>query len=345
MITEGKAKIKTDGAFYNPRMKFCRDLDVLIYSEFESEEYLDALAATGVRGIRANLEALKHPIFNDISPEAVKTIVENMRINGVEGEVLNMDANILMRQRHFEHIDIDPFGSPAIFMDSACQSTRRFLSLTATDTAALCGSATNSGLKKYASYAVKTDTYHETGLRVLIGFAMREATKYEKVLIPLISWAREHYYRVHFRVKKSTSLAGKVYEKIGYIAYCPRCLRKSPIRMGEGVKECKCGAKPAILGPLWLGELKQKNFVERVAERAKGKMKEFVEKVREEVDLPLTYNLQRLASMTRLTVPPTLKVVESLRENGYRASRTHYCGFCVKTNADVNEIIKIMEKN
>lgn len=344
MIAEGRARIETKGVFYNPRMKFCRDLDMLIYAELDSEEYFDALSATGIRGIRASLEAAKHAIFNDISSEAVKTIRENLKLNGVEGEVFNVDANVLMRQRSFEHVDIDPFGSPASFMDSACFSARRYLSVTATDTAALCGSATNSGLKKYAAYAVKTDVYHETGLRMLIGFAVREATKYEKVLVPLLSWAREHYYRVHFRVRKSTSMAAKVYEKIGFIAYCPQCLRKLAVGMGEGLSECKCGEKLIMLGPLWLGELKQDDFVERVARRAEGKMQEFLGKIKEEVNVPMAYNLQRLASIANATVPPTLEVVERLRERGYAASRTHYCGFCIKTDAEVGEVLEIIKK-
>ncbi len=344
MIVEGRVRIKTNGAFYNPRMKFCRDLDMLIYAEFDSREYLDALSATGIRGIRASLEAEKHVVFNDISSEAVKTIRENMKLNKVEGEVFNMDANVLMRQRPFEHVDIDPFGSPATFMDSACFSARRYLSITATDTAALCGSATNSGLKKYASYAIKTDTYHETGLRMLIGFAVREATKYEKALIPLISWAKEHYYRAHFRVRKSTSMAARVYGKVGFVAYCPKCLSKLALEMGEGLERCSCGGRYIILGPLWLGELKQEDFVERVLRRAEGKMQEFLNRIKEEVDVPTVYNLQRLASIARVTVPPTLRVVEELRKAGYTTSRTHYCGFCIKTDAGVADIVETMKK-
>ncbi len=217
-VQEGRARVKVDGVFYNPRMKFCRDLDMLIFAAMDSREYFDALSASGIRGIRAVLEAGKTAVFNDISPKAVRVIEENLKANGVSGEIIREDAAAVMRQRAFEHIDIDPFGSPAPFIDSACFSAKRFLSVTATDTAALCGSATNSGLKKYGAFAVKTDVYHEVGLRMLIGFVVREATKYEKALSPLVSWAKEHYYRVHFRVRKSTSGSAKVYEKMGYLA-------------------------------------------------------------------------------------------------------------------------------
>ncbi|AAB90427.1 tRNA (guanine(10)-N(2))-dimethyltransferase [Archaeoglobus fulgidus] len=341
-VEEGRARVKVEGVFYNPRMRFCRDLDMLVFATMDSKEYFDALSASGIRGIRAALEAGKKAVFNDVSPKAVKVIEENLRENGVSGEVINGDAAAVMRQRAFEHIDIDPFGSPAPFMDSACFSAKRYLSVTATDTAALCGSATNSGLKKYGAFAVKTDVYHEVGLRMLIGFVVREATKYEKALFPLISWVREHYYRVHFKIKKSTAMSAKVYEKMGYLAYCSTCLRKKVLGMGEGAERCECGGKFSLIGPIWLGELKQRDFAEKVAEKAEGKLRAFLEKILAEIDAPTAYSLPALAKIHSLTLPPTDVVVEELKKLGYEASRTHYCGFCVKTDADRDVVVKIL---
>ncbi|WP_456328704.1 tRNA (guanine(10)-N(2))-dimethyltransferase [Archaeoglobus sp.] len=343
-VQEGGARIIVDEVFYNPRMRFCRDLDMLVFAALDSKEYFDALSASGVRGIRAALEAGKVAVFNDINPKAVKVIEENLRRNGLSGEVINGDAAAVMRQRSFEHVDVDPFGSPAPFMDSACFSARKYLSITATDTAALCGSATNSGLKKYGAFAVKTDVYHEVGLRMLIGFAVREATKYEKALFPLISWAREHYYRVHFKVRRSTSMSASIYGKVGYLAYCSACLRKKVLSFGEGAERCKCGEKFKVLGPIWLGELKDRGFVEKVVEMAEGKLKEFLNKILIESDVPTAYSLPVLAKIHSLTLPPAESVVEELKKLGYEASRTHYCGFCIKTDADRDEVVRLLEK-
>lgn len=344
MIEEGKAKIKIDGVFYNPRMKFCRDLDMVVFSEFKSTEYLDALAASGIRGIRATIEASKHSIFNDKDLKAVRVIEENLKLNGITGKIYCKDVTLLLREEFFEHVDIDPFGSPSVFIDSACSSAKKYLSVTATDTAALCGSATGSGLKKYGAYAVKTDTYHETGLRMLAGFVIKEATKYEKVLTPLISWAREHYYRIHFSVRKSTSQSAKVYSKMGYINYCPRCLKKKVSTMGEGYDRCSCGGRFIHIGPLWLGELKHKDFIERIFKKAEGKLRSFVERLRGEVDVATAYNLQMIASRVKGRAPSTTKVIEKLVAMGYSASKTHYCGFCVKTNADIAELYGIIRQ-
>ena len=159
IINEGLAKISIEGVFYNPKMKFCRDLDMILFKSLNSHEYLDALAASGVRGIRAALEADYQPIFNDWNKKAVEVIRKNLELNCINAEVYNKDASSLMRERKFYHIDIDPFGSPSEFIDSACFSALKYLSVTATDTAALCGSATLSGLRKYSAFARKTEYY------------------------------------------------------------------------------------------------------------------------------------------------------------------------------------------
>lgn len=48
MIVEGKAKIFTDGIFYNPRMKFCRDLDMLVFAELKKNTVLDEIGRAHV---------------------------------------------------------------------------------------------------------------------------------------------------------------------------------------------------------------------------------------------------------------------------------------------------------
>lgn len=339
MIVEGKAKIVTDGVFYNPRMKFCRDLDMLVFSEIRANEYLDALAATGIRGIRAVLEAEYNAVFNDINPRAVEVIKRNLEINGIEAEVHNREASSLMKEVRFEHIDLDPFGSPSEFVDAACHSAKKYLSVTATDTAALCGSATVSGLRKYSAYAIKTEVYPEIGLRMLIGKIAREATKYEKVVEVAVSWAREHYYRVHVKLRKSTSQSGKIYGKIGYIFYCKDCLSRKVVPMdGSCYEMCECGSKYTMLGPLWLGELKNQEIVEKIWKKSERKEKRFLERIVEECDAPYAYNVQEIARRLGVQTPKVSKVVEKLREVGYKASKTHFSGLCIKTNAGAEDV-------
>lgn len=340
LVIEGKAKILVENAFYNPRMRFCRDLDMLVFSTIGKHEILDALSATGVRGIRAILEAGCEVKFNDADPKAVETIKKNLRLNEIEAEVFCSDASLLMRVKKFEHIDLDPFGSPGNFIESACVHAK-LLSVTATDLEALCCKS-SAGIRKYSAFVTKTDVPHEIGLRVLIGFIARTALRFDKAIYPLVAWVKEHYYRVHLRLKRSNSETTKTIEKLGYIAFCRSCFAKKILKFGECVEFCRCGKKMQIIGPLWIGELKDSEFVGKMISKAEGKHREFLLKIREEVEYPLAYSLPKICSVLSRSVPPTMEVVEKLRSRGFIASPAHYCGYCVKTDADLENIVDII---
>lgn len=342
MIFEGKAKILTDGIFYNPRMKLCRDMDMIIFSELKKHTILDAFSATGVRGIRAMLEAGCEVVFNDANPKAVEVVKKNLQINGLSAEVNCREANILMRERSFRHIDIDPFGSPANYIESACISAE-LLSVTATDLEALCCKA-SAGLRKYSAFVSKTDTPHEIGLRVLIGYIARTSARFEKVIEPIIAWTREHYYRVHIRLKRSSSQSSKMFRKIGYILFCPKCLRKELLNLGKTLEgKCSCKGEKLVLGPLWLGELKDRELVEKLTKRAEGESKRLLSKISEELDLPFSYDLQKLCSRLARSVPSTEEFILKLKAEGFNASSTHYCGHCIKTDAEFGDLERLLK--
>ncbi len=345
IVEEGKVKIKLDkDVFYNPRMRFCRDLDVLVWRCLDDKrEFLDALAGTGVRGIRARVESGYDVIYlNDRDPKAVKLIKENLDLNGVDAEVFNKDANILMREKKFWHIDLDPFGSPAEFMDSAGFSVKKYLSVTATDTAAFCGSATESGLRKYFVFAEMTDIYQEIGLRALIGYIARELAKHEKGIEVLVCWAREHYYRVHLKVRKSLRSSKDSVGSLGYMLYCPRCLNRDFVKVGECFERCDCGEKFRIYGPIWLGSLKDIDLVRKMLEVADDKIK-FVKSIADELDVPFAYNVHAISRVLGINPPKISWIIEKLKEMGFEASRVHYSGIVFKTNAKMSEIKSLLD--
>ncbi len=344
LVQEGKAKIYVkNGVFYNPRMQFCRDADIAVFSCMGGHEYLDALAATGIRGLRACIEADFTAFFNDANPKAVALIEKNLKLNNLECKVFRRDAASLMRERSFEHIDIDPFGSPAEFIDAACSSTKRYLSVTATDTAALCGSATVSGLRKYSSYAEKTEFYPEVGIRMLAGKIAGEATKYDKAMEVLVSWAKEHYYRIHVTFRRSPKRAGGIYDKLGYLYYCRKCMRREWRAMdGCSVERCRCGERYTMMGPLWLGELKSRNFLEKVIGKSEGKVKNMFTRIAGEIDVPFYYDIHAFAKKMSISSPSINRIIEELRAMGYSASRTAFSGTGFKTDADSSEIVSIL---
>jgi tRNA (guanine26-N2/guanine27-N2)-dimethyltransferase len=80
--------------------------------------YLDALSASGIRGLRVASEAgVERVTMNDISSQACDLILKNIAKNNLTNcEALCCNANTLMHQRHFQAVDLDPFGSPSPFL-------------------------------------------------------------------------------------------------------------------------------------------------------------------------------------------------------------------------------------
>jgi len=119
--------------------------------------------------------------------------------------IKNQDANLfLLNSTGFDYIDIDPFGTPNPFLDSAVKRISRdgILAVTSTDTAALTGTYPKATLRKYWAYSKKDEMMHETGLRILIRKIQLIAAQYDKALVPIFSYFKDHYYRIFFNSVK-----------------------------------------------------------------------------------------------------------------------------------------------
>jgi len=82
LIREGAIEFETEGAFYNPRMILNRDICVAMAGSLGLSEYLDALSATGIRGLRVAGEAGAQKVaLNDISPKAAALMQANAAKN------------------------------------------------------------------------------------------------------------------------------------------------------------------------------------------------------------------------------------------------------------------------
>jgi tRNA (guanine26-N2/guanine27-N2)-dimethyltransferase len=169
IIREGSAEIyvpkeekisKSLPVFYNKKMKLNRDIALYIINRLKPESILDAMAGTGIRAIRILKETSSNNITaNDINPEAFKLIKKNAKLNNVNPKIKNKDVNILLQESKYDFIDIDPFGSPIFYMDSAIPSMKDngTLAVTATDLGCLYGKHVKACQRKYNSTPVN---YH-----------------------------------------------------------------------------------------------------------------------------------------------------------------------------------------
>ncbi|MDV0444714.1 tRNA (guanine(26)-N(2)/guanine(27)-N(2))-dimethyltransferase [Methanimicrococcus sp. At1] len=354
--------------FYNPAMEMNRDINVAVTSVYAKKlaarksfdksqiTYADAFSASGIRGLRIAKEAGISAVLNDWKEEAVSLIQKNIEHNNLQESVTAtcMGADKLLHGRKFAIVDIDPFGTPAPFLDSAVSSASFFLGVTATDTAPLCGAHLKSGIRKYAAVPLNNEFHSEMGLRILIGSIARAASKFDKGIRPLFSHATRHYVRVYAEVLNGAGNADKTLKELGFIAWCLQC-RNLETKNGLAVfmnEECpECGAKRKMSGPLWLGAFKDIDFCDEIISELQilplNKKEDAVKLLtvcRNEADIPFFYDQHMLCEKLRISAPPMEPFLEDLRNAGFTATRTHFSGTSFKTDAPMNIILEILQK-
>jgi tRNA (guanine26-N2/guanine27-N2)-dimethyltransferase len=333
--------------FYNPRMELNRDATILLLSLLCPERYLDAMGGTGVRGLRAAYECGIPATINDHHPHAFDLIRKNADFLRIAVEITKENVNVLGSSRHFDAVDLDPFGSPAPYTDSLIRSARRYLFVTATDTAPLCGAHLKAGIRRYFSRPYNTEYHAEIGLRTLLGFVCRETIKYDRGIVPLSCFTRSHYIRLHLELRPGTEAADRSLQHIGYIHQCLRCPTRTeqPGLIAE-IPSCPdCGGKMRAIGPLWLGAIADKTLLSRMLEalpsrllNTRSELHTLLARCEEELELSSHYEYHRLAGDLGRSPPPLEPVLAHLAEQGYHASRAHYSGTALKTDAPVEAI-------
>ncbi len=328
--------------FFNPRMEISRDATVILAGLLPVSRYLDAMGATGIRGLRIARECGIPVTINDRDPEAVSLIRKNREALGLPVEVTCSDIHCLLCDRAFETVDLDPFGSPAPFLDTAVRGCGRFLFVTATDTAPLCGAHRNAGIRRYFAIGRNTEYHAEIGLRILLGFLARVSARYDRGIEPLFCYSREHHHRVHVRLLRGAGSADRSCSMMGYVLQCPSCVYRTHARgILPPFGECPyCGSVLDPIGPLWAGSLQEENLLARVRETIPGsgfrlapELGKLVDACLGELDIPFHYDYHQLARHFRTSPPPLDRVIEYLRASGYAASRAHYHGTALKTDA------------
>jgi len=327
--------------FYNPAMEINRDLSILVNQWIVNNSkkpvnILDGLAASGIRGIRlANeLKGNFNVTINDWSKDEHDLIKKNLKHCGLKNVVAsNRNLNALLSEERFHYIDVDPFGSPVYFIDSAIRGIYKngVIACTSTDTATLCGVYPKVCLRRYGVRSFHSPVMHEIGLRILIGFICREAAKYDKGIEPLVCYSTDHYFRVYVRVKNGINYTNKTVDKL------------KNIKLKELFFSSK---KTTEIGPLWVGKIQNKKVIEELRTILSGKQFNtknilwlFLDLLEEEADAPaFFYNTNDIASLLKISPPKMKYLFEKLKERGYNTSRTHFSPTGFKTNAPREEI-------
>jgi len=328
--------------FYNPAMRHSRDVSVCLCGSEgfgAGKRLLDGMAASGVRGLRLAVEACPEAevVINDRDSDAFDAIKKGIeRTGAANAAASNEDLRQMLVRGKYDYVDVDPFGSPVPFVDAAVRACRRggILAVTATDTAALCGTFPKTCERRYQARSLLNECAHELGARILAGFAVRAGAVHDIAAKPILSYAREHYVRVYLRVRAGAGRADALLKEMGYANFD-----------GEGGRRTTAHPEEKRwAGPLWAGECFDAATLDAMLEFESGSNLVLGKDLRvwraESGGPPYHHDVAWLSRKFKASQPRMERLMAGLKESGFFAERTSFAPTGLRTDAPVEEIRK-----
>jgi tRNA (guanine26-N2/guanine27-N2)-dimethyltransferase len=342
--------------FFNPKASLSRDFSIIVYGaflkKFEGPKIvLEGLSGIGARGLRvANELKVENIIINDLNPSALELAKYSGKLNNLENIEFSEDEICRFFSKHSKKgrrgsiVDIDPFGSPAQFFDCGLRATMHggILSCTATDLQVLNGLFQNACKRKYGGIPIRSEYGNEIAIRLILGCLRMVAGRLGLEIIPLYVESHFHYYRIYVKVHKKPDQE----ENLGYIIHCKNCGNRKIVF--EKINLCElCGSQNNIAGKLWIGKIFDKEFVEqmilKIPEVTVNKTceKDLQKCLAESEMQGIYFTLDEIASKMKASPPKLEDAINNLQNNGFIASPTSFSPTGFRTNANINEIIKV----
>ncbi|MCW3982890.1 MAG: tRNA (guanine(10)-N(2))-dimethyltransferase [Candidatus Bathyarchaeota archaeon] len=355
--------------FYNPVMEFNRDLSVLVFRAYQhmvnhEVSICEPLTSQGIRGIRYAIEVDKvfQVMASDINHHAYELAKHNIELNNVQNKIILKygDANRLLSsnaspKKRFDIIDIDPFGTPVPYLDSAFRALKNkgLIAATATDLAPLCGVHAKACLRKYGGKPLRAEYCHELAVRLLAGCMAKIAAQHDIGIQFMFSHSTDHYIRVYAQIGYGAKKADDSLKSVGYIMHCFSCMHREITYQPFGCPTCnECGAKMDYAGPLWTGSIADQGFVEQIlaenqsiAFRNNAKISKLLTQIKNEAKAPATYYvIDKLSKKLNLPAPSNQVFLWALQKAGFQAMPTHFNTRGIKTDASALAMQKILRE-
>lgn len=340
---------------------------------------LEALAASGLRSLRyaIEIEGIDSVVALDNDPVAVEACKRNVEFNGPKAakvlpEIADARVYMLLHEKEFDVVDLDPYGSPCTFLDSAVQSVADggLLMCTATDMAVLCGNNGEVCYSKYGGYPMRAKYCHEMALRILLASIESHANRYKRHIVPVLSISVDFYIRVFVRVYSSALAMKASPSKLSHVFQCIGCdsfhlqpvgrigAKGNAVRYmaGQGPtvgQHCEeCGKAFHLGGPMWSAPMHDAQWLSSTLASVRknkhlypayNKIHGLLTAASEELmDVPLFVSLHGLSATLKCTPPSSLLFRSALANAGYRTSGCHANALALKTDAPMHVLWDIM---
>lgn len=362
---------RSDVVFFNPEQEINRDFSVLAlraYAKLMNKTELsicEPLCGTGIRSCRYSLESPVSSIFcNDINDRAIELTRKNIsslpNLLRQRFRVYKMECNDFLRKcltegNYFDVVDIDPYGTPVPYVQNSIHASvlNGVLAFTATDLATLVGLYPQSLYAKYgiSHFDGRLGNVHELAMRLFIAGVQQIGLRLDQSLVPILAFYHRHFIRVFFLRKRGVKRALK---HLGFIHGCRQCTSRYFTHVGVKKRVCsRCDSAMVMsIGPIYLGKTQQKGYLETMGNDVhikslgtKKRLTKILSRMLAEqtVNIPWSFEIERLAKKNRVRVPSTSLVIEKLREQGYKSTQTHFSGTTIKTEAHETEISAILQ--
>jgi tRNA (guanine26-N2/guanine27-N2)-dimethyltransferase len=333
--------------FFNPAASVNRDISVAITEAVTGRTFCDSLAGVGARGVRLANELSRRMDVTmvDFNASALRVAEKNARANSLKRcEFVRSEANTFLfsrfgRDSKFDFVDIDPFGTPVPYIQGGfgAAADGGVVSLTATDTAVLCGVYPEVCRRRYSSLPLKNEFKHETALRILLNTCRRIAGMNDMGIEPVAAHSTRHYLRVYARARVGATQADRSRRQEGFIASCEKCGERGSSSLPM-VRCDGCGARIISAGPLWRGPLIDPRVIgaaSNVSRRSNliGGAKALEALLGVEYFPPFSYSVERISSALKVPGVSQSEVMRRLASNGYRVMRQPFEKTGFKTEA------------
>ncbi|GKV16964.1 hypothetical protein SLEP1_g27525 [Rubroshorea leprosula] len=355
--------------------------DGKVRGELKPPRVLEALSASGLRALRyaREVDGIGQVVALDNDKGAIEACQRNIKFNGsvacakVESHLADARVYMLTHPKEFDVVDLDPYGSPSVFLDSAVQSVvdGGILMCTATDLAVLCGGNGEVCYSKYGSYPLRGKYCHEMALRILLACIESHANRYKRYIVPVLSVQMDFYVRVFVRIYTSPSAMKNTPLKLSYVYQCIGCdsfhlqpLGRTISKNNNSVRylpgfapvvpqECSdCGKKFNMGGPIWSAPIHDPEWVTSILADVKSmkdhypaydRISAVLTTISEELpDIPLFLSLHNLCATLKCTSPSAVIFRSAVINAGYRISGTHVNPLGLKSDAPMDVIWDIM---
>ncbi|GLT61976.1 hypothetical protein SLA2020_346460 [Shorea laevis] len=339
-----------------------------VRGQLKPPRVLEALSASGLRALRyaREVEGIGQVVALDNDKGAVEACQRNIKFNGsvacakVESHLADARVYMLTHPKEFDVVDLDPYGSPSVFLDSAVQSVvdGGMLMCTATDMALLCG---GNG---------EGNTATKLALRILLACIESHANRYKRYIVPVLSVQMDFYVRVFVRIYTSAGAMKNTPLKLSYVYQCTGCdsfhlqplgrtvSKNNSVRYLPGFapvvpQDCSdCGKKFNMGGPIWSAPIHDQEWVTSILADMKSmkdcypaydRISAVLTTISEELpDIPLFLSLHNLCATLKCTSPSAVIFRSAVINAGYRISGTHVNPLGLKSDAPMDVIWDIM---